>query len=108
MPLAKMRFSFIDKNDKVVRPRESKERIRSKKIDKVLTGKYTAIPSFIVIMAMIFWLTFSVVGAWLQNLMDMGITYLSNLCENAMNGAHVNEVLQSLIDLNFCWCGKCT
>ena len=48
-------------------------------------------------MAIIFWLTFSVVGAWLQNLMDMGITYLSNLCENAMNGAHVNEVLQSLV-----------
>lgn len=97
--LAKMRFSFIDKICKqtVVRPRESKERIRSKKIDKVLTGKYTAIPSFIVIMAIIFWLTFSVVGAWLQNLMDMGITYLSNLCENAMNGAHVNEVLQSLV-----------
>lgn len=97
--LAKMRFSFIDKICKqtVVRPRESKERIRSKKIDKVLTGKYTAIPSFIVIMAIIFWLTFSVVGAWLQNLMDMGITYLSNLCEIAMNGAHVNEVLQSLV-----------
>lgn len=97
--LAKMRFTFIDKvcKETVIRPRESKERIRSQKIDKILTGRYTAIPSFIVIMAMIFWLTFGVVGAWLQELMDMGINSLSILCENAMNAAHVNNVLQSLV-----------
>ena len=97
--LAKMRFTFIDRVCKatVIRPRESKERIRSQKIDKILTGRYTAIPSFIVIMAMIFWLTFGVVGAWLQELMDMGINSLSILCENAMNAAHVNSVLQSLV-----------
>lgn len=97
--LAKMRFTFIDRVCKatVIRPRESKERIRSQKIDKILTGRYTAIPSFIVIMAMIFWLTFGVVGAWLQELMDMGINSLSVLCENAMNAAHVNEVLMSLV-----------
>ena len=62
--LAKMRFTFIDKVCKstVVKPRESKEHLRSQKIDKILTGKYTAIPAFAVIMALIFWLTFGVIG----------------------------------------------
>ncbi len=97
--LAKMRFTFIDKvcRETVVRPKESKERIRSRKIDKILTGKYTAIPSFVVIMAMIFWLTFGVIGVRLQEIMDMGISSLSTLCENAMNAASVNKVLQSLV-----------
>lgn len=97
--LAKMRFTFIDKvcQDTVVKPKESKERARSRKIDKVLTGKYTAIPSFIVIMAMIFYLTFGVIGLFLQNIMDMGISYLSEICESAMEAAQVNEVLMSLI-----------
>lgn len=97
--LAKMRFTFIDKvcRETVVRPKESKERIRSRKIDKVLTGKYTAIPSFVVIMVMIFWLTFGVIGARLQEFMDIGIDSLSTLCENAMNAASVNKVLQSLV-----------
>lgn len=97
--LAKMRFTFIDKICKkaVVRPRESKERARSRKIDKILTGKYTAIPSFIVIMSLIFYLTFGVIGLYLQNLMDMGISALSNLCENAMITFNVNEVIRSLI-----------
>lgn len=97
--LAKMRFTFIDKICKtaVVRPQESRERARSRKIDKLLTGKYTAIPSFIVIMSLIFYLTFGVIGLYLQNLMDMGISALSSLCENAMITFKVNEVIQSLI-----------
>ncbi|MCI8956235.1 MAG: ferrous iron transport protein B [Eubacterium sp.] len=97
--LAKMRFTFIDKvcRETVVRPKESKERIRSRKIDKILTGKYTAIPSFVVIMAMIFWLTFGVIGVRLQEFMDMGIDSLSTLCESAMSAASVNKVLQSLV-----------
>lgn len=97
--LAKMRFTFIDKICKkaVVRPQESRERARSRKIDKVLTGKYTAIPSFIVIMSLIFYLTFGVIGLYLQNLMDMGISALSSLCENAMITFKVNEVIRSLI-----------
>ena len=97
--LAKMRFTFIDKicKDTVVKPHESKERARSRKIDKILTGKYTALPAFAIIMAMIFWLTFGVIGAGLQNLMDIGIEALSNLCEQAMKAAQVNEVIQSLV-----------
>ena len=97
--LAKMRFTFIDKVCKstVVKPRESKEHLRSQKIDKILTGKYTAIPAFAVIMALIFWLTFGVIGNRLQALMDMGISYLSDLCNSAMVSANVNEVLQSLV-----------
>lgn len=97
--LAKMRFTFIDKicKDTVVKPHESKERVRSRKIDKILTGKYTALPAFAIIMAMIFWLTFGVIGAGLQNLMDMGIEALSNLCEQTMKAAQVNEVIQSLV-----------
>lgn len=97
--LAKMRFTFIDKicKDAVVKPHESKERARSRKIDKILTGKYTALPAFAIIMAMIFWLTFGVIGAGLQNLMDIGIEALSNLCEQAMKAAQVNEVIQSLV-----------
>lgn len=97
--LAKMRFTFIDKICKtaVVRSQESRERARSRKIDKLLTGKYTAIPSFIVIMSLIFYLTFGVIGLYLQNLMDMGISALSSLCENAMITFKVNEVIRSLI-----------
>lgn len=97
--LAKMRFTFIDKICKkaVVRPQESRERARSRKIDKLLTGKCTAIPSFIVIMSLIFYLTFGVIGLYLQKLMDMGISALSSLCENAMITFKVNEVIRSLI-----------
>lgn len=97
--LAKMRFNFIDKvcRDTVVRPKESKEHIRSRRIDKVLTGKYTAIPSFVVIMALIFWLTFGVIGARLQEIMDMGIGALSEFCDNAMITGNVNEVFRTLV-----------
>ena len=79
--IADMRFTFIHKVCKaaVHKPGESKERIRSKKIDTILTGKYTAIPAFICIMAMVFWLTFNVIGAWLQGLLEMGVDALTGL-----------------------------
>lgn len=98
--LAKMRFTFIDKvcRETVVRPKESKEHLRSQKIDKVLTGKYTAIPSFVAIMGLIFWLTFGVIGAKLQEVMDIGIGALSELCNTAMESANVNEVMKSLVN----------
>lgn len=97
--MAQMRFSFIHEICKktVVKPRESKEHIRSRRIDKILTGKYTAIPAFICIMALVFWLTFNVIGAGLQELLDMGITALAELVDHAMTSAGVNEVLHSLV-----------
>jgi ferrous iron transport protein B len=81
----------------VVKPRESKEHARSVKIDRILTGKYTAIPSFIAIMAVVFWLTFSVIGAGLSDLLDMGISWLCDVTASAMAAANVNHVLQSLV-----------
>lgn len=97
--LAKMRFTFIDKICKatVVEPKQSVEHIRSQKIDKILTGKYTAIPSFIAIMAFIFWMTFGVVGAWLSNLMESAINFVIDMCDKALVGLQVNEVLRSLV-----------
>lgn len=97
--IADMRFSFIREvcDATVVKPKESKERERSVKIDKVLTGKYTAIPAFIGIMGLVFWLTFSVIGAWLQNVLDMGITWLSDMTDAVLSAANVNEVLHSLV-----------
>ncbi|MDE6212966.1 MAG: ferrous iron transport protein B [Lachnospiraceae bacterium] len=97
--IADMRFSFIQEvcDATVVKPRESKERERSVKIDKVLTGKYTAIPAFIGIMGLVFWLTFNVIGAWLQDVLDRGITWLSDVVDAALVAADVNEVLHSLI-----------
>lgn len=97
--IADMRFSYIHKVclNSVRKPRESKEHIRSQKIDKLLTGKYTAIPSFICIMALVFWLTFNVIGAWLQGLLEKGIDALTNLTDKALASAEVNETLHSLI-----------
>ena len=97
--IADMRFSFIkDVCDKtVIKPKESKEHARSAKIDKILTGKYTAIPSFILIMALVFWLTFNVIGAWLQGLLESGITWLSDLVDTALTTANVNGALHSLV-----------
>jgi ferrous iron transport protein B len=97
--IADMRFSFIEKicRETVIKPHESKEHARSAKIDKILTGKYTAIPSFIVIMAMVFWLTFGVIGAWLSDLLEIAIGALTDLVSAAMEAAKVNEVLQSLV-----------
>lgn len=97
--IADMRFSFIQKvcDQTVIKPKESKEHARSVKIDKVLTGKYTAIPAFIAIMGLVFWLTFNVIGAFFADLLDQGITYLTDLTDAAMSAANVNEVLHSLV-----------
>lgn len=97
--IADMRFSFIMKlcDNMVVKPSESREHKRSRMIDKLLTGKYTAIPSFICIMALIFWLTFNVIGAWLQGLLEMGIGSLSQIVESSLEAWNVNTVLCSLI-----------
>lgn len=97
--IADMRFNFIEKvcEKTVVKPKASRERIRSEKIDRILTGKYTAIPCFIGIMLLVFFLTFHVIGAFLQNLLAMGIDALSNVTDHALTAAGVNEVLHGLI-----------
>ncbi|MCC8074194.1 MAG: ferrous iron transport protein B [Clostridiales bacterium] len=97
--IADMRFTFIQKlvSRTVTKPKESKEHARSRRIDKILTGKYTAIPSFIVIMGLVFWLTFNVIGAWLQGLLEQGIDFLINTVDAAFTAWNVNEVLHSLI-----------
>ena len=81
----------------VVKPKESKERIRSEKIDRILTGKYTAIPCFILIMVLVFYLTFNVIGAWLQGLLELGIGKLTEITDAALTAAHVNSAVQSLV-----------
>ena len=97
--IADMRFSFIQRLTEacVVKPHESKERERSRKIDQILTGKYTAIPSFIGIMALVFWLTFNVIGAWLQGLLEQFIGWLTELADVGMTAWNVNDALHSLI-----------
>ena len=97
--IADMRFSFIFKvcSQTVVKARESKEHMRSRKIDKFLTGKYTAIPAFILIMVGVFYLTFNVIGAWLQGLMETAVEGLTGLAANWMIEAGVNETLQGLV-----------
>ena len=97
--IAHMRFDFIERvcEETVVKPRESKEHVRSTKIDSVLTGKYTAIPCFVGIMALVFWLTFGVIGAFLSDILDMGITGLGNLVDSWMTAANVNSVLHGLV-----------
>ncbi|MBQ6558337.1 MAG: ferrous iron transport protein B, partial [Clostridia bacterium] len=97
--VADMRFSFIEKvcSQTVTKPKESKESIRSEKIDKILTGKFTAIPMFILIMGAVFYLTFGVIGGRLQELLEMGIDSLTQITDKALTAAHVNEVLHGLI-----------
>ena len=97
--IAHMRFDFIERvcEETVVKPRESKEHMRSTKIDSVLTGKYTAIPCFVGIMALVFWLTFGVIGAFLSDILDMGITGLGDLVDSWMTAANVNSVLHGLV-----------
>lgn len=97
--IADMRYQFITKvcRETVVKPKESKEHIRSEKIDRILTGKYTAIPSFVVIMALVFFLTFNVIGAFLSNLLEKGIEAFTGLVDQMLSTAHVNGVLHSLI-----------
>ena len=97
--MADMRFAFIKKlcEATVVKPKESKEQERSHKIDKILTGKYTAIPAFIGIMAMIFWLTFNVIGAWLQGALEGAIEGLTGVVDGWLTAFDVNPVLHSLV-----------
>ena len=97
--IADMRFSFIRGLVErcVVKPHESRESLRSKAIDRVLTGKYTAIPAFVGIMALTFWLTFSVIGAWLQELLETGIGILTGYLASALLAMNVNEALRSLV-----------
>lgn len=97
--MAEMRFSFIEKvcHATVVKPKESKEHARSEKMDRILTGRYTAIPAFIGIMGLVFYLTFNVIGAFLQGLLENAIGWLSDMTAAAMEAGHVNGVLQSLV-----------
>ncbi len=97
--LADMRFRFIDSvcAQTVVKPQESKEHIRSTAMDRILTGKYTAIPAFIGIMALIFWLTFGVIGSFLSDLMDIGITALTNICDAGLTAYGLNPIVHSLL-----------
>ena len=97
--IADMRFAFIEHlcEQTVVKPKESKERVRSEKIDRVLTGKYTAIPCFIGIMVLVFYLTFNVIGAWLQGLLETGIDKVSGITDAALSAASVNPAIHSLI-----------
>ena len=96
--MADMRFSFIEKvvRTSVKKPRQSKERERSERIDRILTGKYTAIPAFVLIMALVFVLTFNVIGAFLQGLLETGIDMLAAAAERALDAADVSEGLKSL------------
>ena len=97
--IADMRFAFIEKvcEESVIEPGESKERIRSEKIDRVLTGKWTALPFFILIMGCVFYLTFNVIGAWLQKLMEAGVGALTDYVDAALTAGGANPVLHSLI-----------
>ena len=97
--IAHMRFDFIQKicDETVIKPKESKEHLRSVAIDKILTGKYTAIPCFIGIMGLVFFLTFGVIGAFLSDLLDLGITSLGNLVDGLMTSWNVNQTLHSLV-----------
>ena len=97
--MAEMRFSFIQKvcRTSVVKPKESKEHSRSRRLDEILTGKYTAIPSFIAIMAIVFWLTFGPIGGNLSGLLEKLIGAGSDACATVMTNAGVNEVIQSLV-----------
>lgn len=97
--IADMRFDFIERlcEQTVIKPKESKERIRSEKIDRILTGKYTAIPCFIGIMVLVFYLTFNVIGAWLQGILELGINKISALVDAALTAGHVNNAIHSLV-----------
>ena len=97
--MADMRFDFIQKvcRQTVTKPRESRERLRSQKLDQVLTGKYTAIPCFVGIMALMFYLTFNVVGAWLQGILEAGIEVLTAAVDGFLTTANVNDAIHSLV-----------
>lgn len=97
--MADMRFAFIDRicRSTVVRPHESKEHLRSLQIDRVLTGKYTAIPAFVAIMALVFWLTFDVIGAWLQEILEVAIGWLTEIVDGLLTTWAVNTSIHGLV-----------
>ena len=97
--MADMRFAFIERVCAacVTAPEESRERVRSGKIDRVLTGRFTAIPMFIAIMGVVFYLTFNVIGAWLQDLVALGVGRLTDAVDGALAAAGVNDVIHGLI-----------
>ncbi|MBO7376493.1 MAG: ferrous iron transport protein B, partial [Clostridia bacterium] len=97
--IADMRFSFIMKvcDACVTKPRESRETRRSDRIDRILTGKWTAIPFFVLIMGLVFWLTFDVIGGTLQEWLELGIDSLTELADSALTAAGVNEVIHGLL-----------
>ncbi len=97
--IADMRFAYISKvcARAVKKPKESRERVRSERLDRILTGKYTAIPAFIVIMGLVFFLTFNVIGAWLQGLLELAIGGLTAWIDAGLTAAGVSPALHSLI-----------
>lgn len=97
--IADMRFSFINHlcSETVIKPKESKEHIRSRRIDNILTGKYTAIPSFILIMALVFFLTFNVIGAFFQGLLETGIASFASFADTTLTNLNVNALVHSLL-----------
>ncbi|MBQ0027002.1 MAG: ferrous iron transport protein B [Lachnospiraceae bacterium] len=97
--MADMRFAYIKKvcEATVIKPKESREHVRSEKLDRVLTGKYTAIPCFVLIMFAVFYLTFNVIGSGLQYILELGIDKLTELISNAFNKAGVNDTIHSLV-----------
>ena len=102
--IANMRFSFIENlcQDTVVKPRESREHHRSMELDKILTGKYTAIPCFLGIMALIFVMTFNFIGAWLSDLMSLGVDFVIRLIDRGLTLAQINPVVHSLVVDGIC------
>ena len=97
--IADMRFDFIERlcEQTVVKPKESRERVRSEKIDRILTGKYTAIPCFVGIMVLVFYLTFNVIGAWMQGVLETGIEALAEVTDRALTAGNVNSAIHSLV-----------
>ncbi len=97
--IADMRFGFIEKvcSAAVIKPKESREHARSRRIDRLLTGKYTAIPAFVAIMALVFWLTFNVIGAFMADWLDRGIGALTEIVDGALTAFDVNDVIHSLV-----------
>lgn len=97
--VAQMRFDYIEDvcSETVIKPKESKERLRSRRMDQFLTGKYTGIPAFILIMGLVFWLTFNVIGAFFQGILETGIAMLTDTVSQMMIAAHVNSVVHSLV-----------
>ncbi len=97
--IADMRFAFIQRvcDACVTKPRVSREHLRSQRLDRILTGKYTAIPMFILIMGLVFYLTFNVIGAWLQGLMETGVGALTDAVDRALTAGGVNEAIHGLI-----------